>query len=179
MGELVKKNLALESELIVAVLDAINEKVLIAVEEKSSARRDKWIIAGAYLSISYVLSLRGNEGFMMDIKELLKNRPLKKGLVWIILSGILKGESVPMLHQLRSVPTTDSGVEVKLWRDRLIFVHEQAGRVEGPAICDKDGYLLSFSAMNELFWQVLEEIFIKDPHLFPKDIVSIEDISEK
>ena len=115
----------------------------------------------------------------MDIKELLKNRPLKKGLVWIVLSGILKGESVPMLHQLRSVPTTDSGVEVKLWRDRLIFVHEQAGRLEGPAICDKDGYLLSFSAMNELFWQVLEEIFIKDPHLFPKDIVSIEDISEK
>ena len=109
----------------------------------------------------------------MDIKELLKNRPLKKGLVWIVLSGILKGESVPMLHQLRSVPTTDSGVEVKLWRDRLIFVHEQAGRVEGPAICDKDGYLLSFSAMNELFWQVLEEIFIKDPHLFPKDIVLV------
>ena len=84
-----------------------------------------------------------------------------------------------MLHQLRSVPTTDSGVKVKLWRDRLIFVYEQAGRVEGPAICDKDGYLLSFSAMNKLFWQVLEEIFIKDPHLFPKDIVSIEDISEK
>ena len=83
MGELVKKNLALESELIVAILDAINEKVLIAVEEKSSAQRDKWITAGAYLSISYVLSLRGNEGFMMDIKELLKNRPLKKGLVWI------------------------------------------------------------------------------------------------
>ena len=169
MGNFLKKDLALEAGLIVAVLNAIDEKVLTAVKAKNPAQRDRWIIAGAYLSISYVLSLRGNEGFMMDIKELLKNRPLKKGLVWIVLSGILKGESVPMLHQLRSVPTTDSGVEVKLWRDRLIFVHEQAGRVEGPATCDKDGlfnilfsyeqivfgkngYLLSFSAMNKLFW---------------------------
>ena len=50
--------------------------------------------------------------------------------------------------------TTDSGVEVKLWRDRLIFVHEQAGRIEGPAICNEDGYLLSFFAMDELFQQV-------------------------
>ena len=91
----------------------------------------------------------------------------------------MKDESIPTLHQLRFVPTNDSWVEIKLYRNRLIFVHEQAGRVEGPAICDKDGYLLSFSAMNELFWRVLEEIFRKDPHLFPKDIVSVEDISEK
>ena len=37
MGELVKKDLALESELIVAVLDRIDEKVLIAIEERSTA----------------------------------------------------------------------------------------------------------------------------------------------
>ena len=81
MGEVVKKDLTLEARLIVAVLEAIDEKVLNAIKTKNSAQRDWWIIAGAYISILYVLSLRGNEGFMMDIKELLKNRPLKKGLV--------------------------------------------------------------------------------------------------
>ena len=114
MGEVVKKDLALEARLIVALLDAIDEKVLTAFKAKNSTQRDRWIMVGAYLSISYVLSLRGNEGFMLDIKELLKNRSLKKGLVWIILSGILKGELIPTLHQLRSVPTTDSGVEINL-----------------------------------------------------------------
>ena len=61
-----------------AVLDAINKKVLLAVEEKKSARRDKWITAGAYLSISYVLSLRGNKGFMMDIKETIEKQAIEE-----------------------------------------------------------------------------------------------------
>ena len=95
------------------------------------------------------------------------------------MSCVLKGESVPTLHQLRSVPVTDSGVEIWLWIERLIFTHEQAGRVEGPAICDEEGYLLSFSAMNKLFWEVLEEVFYKDPELFPKDITTVDDIQEK
>jgi hypothetical protein len=179
MGEEVRKDLALDTELIVEVLKAIDQKVEIAFEEGNSTERNKWIIAGAYISISYVLSLRGNEGFMMDIKELLKNWSMKKGLVWIVLSGILKGESVPELHQLRSVPKTDSGVEIWVWVNRLVFVHDQAGRVEGPAICDEEGYLLSFPAMNELFWQVLEEVFLEDSNLFPKAIATVDDIPEK
>ena len=63
--------------------------------------------------------------------------------------------------------------------DRLAFVHKDAGIKEGPAICDEDGYLLSYSAMNELFWQVLDEVYDVSPDLFPKDVTSSEDIRIK
>ena len=141
MGSVVRKNLALDIKLILKVLDVIDEKIALEDEKNNSTERDRWVMAGAYIAISFVLSLRGNEGFMMDIKELMKNQLLEKGLVWIILSGIIKGESTPRLHQLRSVPITGSGINIELWRDRLVSVHEEAGRTEGPAICDTEGYL--------------------------------------
>ena len=176
MGSVVKKNLALGIKLILKVLDKIDEKMAFEDENNNSTERDRWVIAGAYIAISFVLSLRGNEGFMMDIKELMKNQSLEKGLVWIILSGIIKGESTPMLHQLRSVPVTSSGINIELWRDRLIAVHTEAGRTEGPAICDTDGYLMSNTAANELFWTALEEVYWEAPDSFPKDIRSVKDI---
>ena len=139
-------------------------------------KRNKWVMAGAYISISYVLALRGNEGFMLDIKELLKNKGLKKNIVWLTLSGVVKGQKKVTLHQLRSVPVTNSGIDIEAWRNRLITVHEEAGRSEGPAICDDNGFLMTNNEMNNLFWTVLEELYLESPDDFPKDIFSIDHI---
>ena len=176
MGAVVKKNLALDTKLIVEVIKRCE---LRADSSPTIPISNQWVIAGAYLTFSYVFSLRGNEGFMIDIKELNNNRGLKKGMVWIILSGKVKGQGSPTLHELRSAPVTKSGINVQHWRDRLLLVHDKAGRKEGPAICDPEGFVLSMAAMNELFWTVLEEIYDEDPEAFPKAISSVDDIREK
>lgn len=176
MGSKVIKNLALDVELILEVLSLIDQKIEDELDHEDSTERDKWVIAGAYLAFSYVLSLRGNECFMMDIKQLLENPLMEKGLVWIVLSGVMKGQTVPTLHQLRSVPITGSGVDIRLWKERLMVVHQLAGRQEGPAICDSRGFILNNQDMNELFWSILEEVYSEKPELFPKDISSKVDI---
>ena len=55
-------------------------------EEKSA-----WTMAGAYLAFGYVLSLRGPEGFLMEICLLEENKELRDGLVWLPIVGKLKG----------------------------------------------------------------------------------------
>ena len=57
MGEEVRKDLALDAELIVEVLKAMDQKVEVAFEEGNSTERNKWIIADAYISISYEKSV--------------------------------------------------------------------------------------------------------------------------
>ena len=60
----------------------------------------------------------------------------------------------------------------------MIAVHEEAGRIEGPAICDSNGYLLSYAKINEGVWTLLEETFDGDRHMFPNDVKEREDIRE-
>jgi len=152
MGSRVMKNLALDVKLILEVLSLIEQKIKDNFDHEDSTERDKWIIGGAYVAFSYVLSLRGNECFMMDIKQLLENPLMEKDMVWIILSGVMKGQTTPMLHHLRSVPITDSGVNIKLWKERFMVVHQIAGRTEGPALCDNHGYLVKFIWRNLTFF---------------------------
>ena len=94
------------------------------------------MMADAYLSFSYILSLCGNKGFMIDIKELNNNKKLNKGMVWIILKGKVKDRESPTLHKLLSVPVINLEVNVEQWRDRLLLVHHKTGRRESPVICD-------------------------------------------
>ena len=127
----------------------------------------------------YVLSLRGNEPFMLEVAKLLGNLDLKEGLVWFPLVGKLKGDSSPETYYLRAVELTSSGINVRWWRDSLVTVLRIKNRTEGPAICDEDGFLLPSSDVNECLWEVLEDIYEQDTSLFPKDIRTSEDIREK
>ena len=81
MGSKVIKNLALDVELILEVLSLIDQKIEDKLDHKDSTEQDKWVINGTYLAFSYVLLLRDNECFMMDIKQLLENPLMEKRLV--------------------------------------------------------------------------------------------------
>ena len=117
-----------------------------------------------------MLSLRGPEGFQIEISLLEKHKEMRNGLVWIPLVGKLKGDSQPGIFLLRSVPFTSSGIELLKWRDRLLAVHAYAGRKEGPAICDSQGFLLSTLEVNDSMWDVLEELYDEDSAQFPKAV---------
>ena len=81
--------------------------------------------------------------------------------------GKLKGDSQPGIFLLRSVPYTSTGIDVLMWRDRLLVIHEHAGRDACPAFCDNQGFLLSALEVNDGMWDVLEELYDEDPVQFP------------
>ena len=164
MGQVVKKNLAISSQLWKSLLIGCEKRIFEAEQFEDGA---KWTMIGAYLTFIYVLSLRGPEGFQIEISLLRKYREIKNGLVWIPLVGKLKGDSQPGIFLLRSVPYTSTGIDVLMWRDRLLVIHEHAGRDACPAFCDNQGFLLSALEVNDGMWDVLEELYDEDPVQFP------------
>eukprot|EP00980_Cylindrotheca_fusiformis_P012245 scaffold2984_cov80-Cylindrotheca_fusiformis.AAC.3 len=175
MGQDVRPNQALKTELWIEVLEACREK---ARASQSVEEGDGWILAGAYLAFAYVLSLRGPEGFMFEISLLLEHQELRNGLVWLPIVGKVKGADSVNTYFLRSVPITSSGINVEHWRNLLLSVHQRAGRQHGPAFCDPQGFLLPTRRMNSYLWEVLEDLFSSNTtsDLFPKAIGSVEDI---
>ena len=176
MGQEVKQDLALDVQLWVKLLDLCSETAV--RQENSLEEIHRWVVVGAFLAFSFVLSLRGPEGFMLELKQLRENPELTNGLVWLPLVGKLKGEDNVGTHWLRSVPVTGSGIDVLKWRNWLVAVHQQLGLVDGPAICDSEGFLLPSREVNERFWLLLEELFDDDHSLFPKAITDREKIRE-
>ena len=175
MGQIIKRDLAISVDLWKLLLGKCEERMLEAENFEDGAR---WTMIGAYLTFIYVLSLRGPEGFQVEISLLRKHKELHNGLVWIPLVGKLKGDSQPGVFLLRSVPCTGSGIDVLLWRDRLLVIHENAGREAGPAFCDDQGFLLSSLEVNDSMWELLEELYDVNPVQFPKAIESKEMIRD-
>ena len=134
---------------------------------------------GAYFWFSYVCSLRGEEGFLMDIKKLREHRSRAGGLIWLRLLGMVKGDKGAHTYLLRSVPCTRTGIDVAMWGYKLLQVHQHFVREDGPAICDDDGYLTRTRDMNEMLWKIMEELYLEDPDLFPKSITCVKDVRSK
>ena len=164
MGQEIKKNLALKSDLWIELLKGCESKMFGAEDFETGER---WTMVGVYLTLIYVLSLRGPEGFQIEISLLRKYKEIKNGLVWIPLVGKLKGDTNPGIYLLGSVPVTGTGIDIREWRDRLLAVHDYRGRIEGLAICDEKGFLLSSLDVNECMWEVLEELYDKKSEEFP------------
>eukprot|EP00980_Cylindrotheca_fusiformis_P024834 scaffold12553_cov76-Cylindrotheca_fusiformis.AAC.5 len=177
MGQDIRPNQALRTELWVQVLEECRER---ARRSTSIAEGDGWIMAGSYFAFAYVLSLRGPEAFMFEIELLATHQERVNGLVWLPIVGKVKGADSVNTYYLRSVPVTDSGINVEHWRNLLLAIHQRAGRNIGPAFCDTDGFLMPTSRMNQYLWEVLESLFETEAkELFPKAIMSLDDIQEK
>jgi hypothetical protein len=177
MGQDIRKNLALDFALWHRVLNHCQDKAMGAVDFNVGAG---WIIAGAYLAFSSLtLSLRGPEGFMFEIDLLKNHRDRHKGLVWLPIIGKLKGDDRSKTHFLRSVPVTGSGIAVEKWRDWLLAIHQHAGRTNGPAMCDDQGFLLTTERMNTYLWEALEDLYVDHAKEFPKAITELDDIRSR
>lgn len=73
-----------------------------------------WSIFITYVVIYYVLSLRGNEGFLMDIEKTLEYWERNDGrFFYIALFGKIKLERSPRLHLIPCINITGSGIKVK------------------------------------------------------------------
>ena len=92
-----------------------------------------WSLAGAYFAFSFVLSLRGNEGLLVDLKALIEHDVPSQKYVVIPLLGKVKGEHHVHQHLLPSVHVTNSGIQMMgVWHRCVIKTHLILGQSSGP-----------------------------------------------
>jgi hypothetical protein len=104
---------------------------------------------------------------------------LDKEHVIVALLGQVKGEHGEREHLSPTVSTARSGIKVRGWVERVIAANQVCGRTTGPAFCDDNGVVLKSRDMNEIFHELLGEIFVEHPAMFQADIQSIADIEDK
>jgi hypothetical protein len=173
MGQDWRPNKALSIDLFLATLESAKLKITEAVSIRD---KNRWIVFHAYVVVCYTCSLRGCEGFLLDLAGL--NRKFAAGgnkYVVIALLGRIKGETGDRDHLLPCVPVTSSVIDVKASVARLIEFKRSRGLVGGPAISDVAGNVLFHQALNNSLLEVLEELFDSHRELFAPSI-SAKDI---
>ena len=179
MGEDWRPNKALDLPLYLKLLENLDGKI---EQADSPIEENRWTVAHAFMVVSYVVSLRGSEGLLLDLEGL--NNFLKETMtdptfgeyVYICLRGQVKGENNVRSHLLPSVAVTRSGVRVKDSLTRLIQLKQRQGFEEGPAVSSTQGIVLTTQAINDCLIEALEDIYKETPELFPKTLKNIEEL---
>ena len=176
MGQDWRPNQAIRIELVHELLSTCEQ---LAVESDNQLSQHKWVMAGGYFCICFVLSLRIPEGLMADLEGLLHFFDREPENVIVPLLGRFKGEHHSKQHLLLSKGTTGSGIQVRLWIQRVLAVHRSCQRNVGPAFVNAEGLQSSTSEMNELFLEALSGIYNRRPELFGFDVEGVGDLQDK
>jgi len=176
MGKVHLPNVASSNELLLKVLQEVENRISGATETSSV---HDWVIMSVYCVITYVLSLRGDEGFLIHLKETLSNRNNHPDHYTVIAPlGRLKGSKIEAVHLFSSVNVTESEINIKRILNRALNMKVQLGFRDGPLISDQEGYLWSSNTIDDMMHEVLYEIFMHDRKLFPLKIKNEEDIKK-
>ena len=176
MGQDWRPNQAIGIDIMHLLLERVEERAMGAEQVED---RHKWVMAGGYFCICFVLSLRSPEGLMADLEGLLEHHDPTSDEVVVPLLGRFKGEHHAKQHLLISCATTGSGIRIKRWLSRVMAVHKACGRSTGPAFTNNAGRQSATSDMNELFLEVLSDIYEEHPKAFGIDVSEISDLSDK
>ena len=175
---------------IVRLLELIDE------DAKEAARMDAILEAnelwkvGAYVCVLTAASLRGNEGFYLDLAAMLKhvskgrNGTVPAGLnkssilkeedclnlphVTICLLGKFKGETGVDQHLITVASETSSGLRPRWWVEKLLEVCNYEGRFSGPAFATPEGQLASSPDYDAVFRKYLK-VVQEESDLIPLD----------
>jgi hypothetical protein len=133
---------------------------------------------------TYVLSLRGPEGFLLDLSGLWRFREKthsKKGKEYLIvtLRGKIKGEHNQREYQLPSSPITSSSIDVKESIGDLLKLKKSQGRISGPAISDEAGIICGTRVMDDALHEVLEDLFVTKRGLLPATIEDVDELRKR
>lgn len=173
MGEISKPNVALSTVLLQKLVQTVEAKILEVTDEID---KHKWLVFLNYAVICYTISLRGPEGFLLDIAGLLRHWNRSPDYVVIALLGRIKGEHHDLAHLIPCAHSTKSGFHIKDILHRLLTEKQRAGLTYGPAISDLNGKLFSTKAIDDMFHETLTNIFCEEPSLFPVFIDSPDKI---
>jgi hypothetical protein len=176
MGQDWRPNRAISIELITEVLKAVEQK---AWDSSTQDDKFKWIMAGGYFCFCFVVSLRSPEGLLCDLEGLLDHFDDSRPYVIITLLGKVKGEHHSRQHLLPCVGVTGSGIEVKIWMKRVMAVHALKGRTVGPLFVNSEGLQSTTAEMNDLFLEVLSELYGVRRDIFEVDIKTSGELQDK
>ena len=175
MGRLVKQDLGLSLEMLFAILKGYEKELN---DERITNERKRFIIiCGAAFVILWAGALRGGEIFLLEATELIRRRNdgrnlVKDGHVAIPLMGRFKQETGERNLLIVLVNITSSGLEIRKWVDLLtgLLKAEGKGLETGPALCNKDGYMLEKGRLNGEFHAALVKVQSTSPGLISNDI---------
>jgi len=129
--------------------------------DTSRKRKRDIAMCSAYLAVTFVYGLRGNEGFWVDGDRLKAGidlgrigTPGSPPHVVIALLGRFKSEDGDRMHVFCLASESKSGIKTRKLLERVVGIHELENKEECPAFCDEEGYLLT-------------ERFVEDEFLHP------------
>jgi len=183
MGRQTKRNVALDYEVLHILL--ANMESEINSNESMSEHQKRWLsMVGCYLLISFVLSLRGNEGLMVEAGGLVNHLPHGKEagevipFVVVPLLGRFKNEDGEKWHLMISATSeTASGFRVRYWVEKVCSILSAESKLSGPAFCHPSGSVIRTAEMDAEFHSQLESIQEKRPDLIPVNVEVREDYS--
>jgi hypothetical protein len=119
MGQDWRPNKALSTALLLRYLRHIQFKVM---ESETLSEENRWLVLGTYSVLTYVVSLWGSEGFLLDLgglRQYAVNDKQKPKYFLIPLMGKVKGEYHDRCHLLPSCFLTASGIKLYDWNHKL------------------------------------------------------------
>ena len=171
MGQDWRPNLALPTFLIMQVLAYAEREI---DSDLDTTDRHRWIVFTVYLAIAYTISLRGPEGFLLDLAGIRRHWKEEGNMVIIALLGKIKGEHHDVAHLIPCIATTGSGIKIRWLLKRLIDEKEKFNFRTGPLISDSTGQPLSTSEVNEMLHEALLHLYDEDRSSFPEQILHRE-----
>jgi hypothetical protein len=130
--------------------------------------------------IAFCRSFRGLEVFLVDLNGLIKygSELKEKGQsdhIIIPLLGRFKGEQNLRYHLAPLAAITNSGLQVKLWVERLLEMRRREGRPHGPALCDRHGNIIKPYVYQEALAEKLICIQAAPSSPIPADMEVMEE----
>jgi len=166
----------MSTELLLAFFKDIEHRISEANTEEDL---HNWIIMSVYCVLSYTISLRGNEGFLLDVKSIITNwNNHPQDYIIIGLLGRYKGENHDYTHLVPCVNQTNSGLHVKNILHRAVREKIKYGFKDGPLISDRQGLLWTSHTIDEMMGEILVDIFRKIPTLFDIRIKSSKQVTD-
>ena len=176
MGRLVKQDLGLSLDMLQAILNLYEEEL--TSPDILHDRKRFVIICAASFVILWAGALRGGEIFLLEASELVKRRNdgrfnKKNGHVAIPLMGRFKQETGERNLLIVLANKTKSGLHIRKWVDLLTGLLKSEGKDKetGPALCNKDGYMMERGKLNGEFHSILNKVQTSEVGIISVDII--------
>jgi len=178
MGQDVRPDLAMSIDV---MLEMVRELEKMGSDAEGDPIRQNLIVSViAYSTICYCGSLRGHEGFLVDLHGLrahLEDGKLDREDPHVVvpLLGRFKNEVGERFHLVLLASTSRSGLTPRRWVEALVLVRESEGKVQGPAFCDDQGNKAKTSLYNEVILDALLRVQERRKDLIPESVDVLEE----
>jgi len=181
MGRQTRQNVALDYKVLHIILNNLDDEWNRLLD---GSPRKRWVvIVASYLLISFVLALRGNEGFMVEAGGLIDHKehgtePDEVTPYCVIpLLGRFKNEEGERWHLMLAASYTQSGFKVRCWLERLVSILVIERKFAGPAFCHESGKVVRSLEMDAEFHVQLEAVQESNSDLIQSSVIVSEAFS--